>query len=135
MRRILPLLFACVLSFPIFGEETEKKIPLDPFTGMKMVGDWELARAYCIACHSPQLFLRQKGTFKTWTEIIQWMQRDGGLAPLAKEIETKILAYLTENYGPSDSHRRSPIPATLMPLNPYTSETVKAAQQVDESNP
>ncbi len=129
MLKFLSLSITLSALLPLFGENAEPEVPLDPLTGMKMVGDWELVRASCIACHSPQLFLRQKGTLTTWTEIIYWMQRDGGLPPLTAEVETKILTYLTQNYGPGDSYRRSPIQATLMPANPYLSETKKAASQ------
>lgn len=104
-------------------------IAIDPATGMKMTGDWELVRNHCIACHSPQQFLRQKGTLSTWTQVMQWMQKSGGLAPLPAETEGKILAYLSQNYGPGEAYRRAPIPATLMPVNPYVSEARKQYEQ------
>ena len=40
----------------------EQPVPLDPVTGMKMTGDWEVVRNNCIICHSPQTFLQQRGT-------------------------------------------------------------------------
>jgi len=140
MRRFIAFLGACCLFLSLSAANpdeanTEENVALDPMTGMKKTGDWELVRASCIACHSPQLCLRQKGTLQTWTEIIRWMQRDGGLPALSQDIETRILAYLTRNYGPDDSYRRAPIPATLMPVNPYLSDTRKAALQKTSSNP
>ncbi|NOY01074.1 MAG: hypothetical protein GXP30_15310 [Verrucomicrobia bacterium] len=113
------------------ADETKqvKDIPLDPVTGMKMTGDWELVRNNCIICHSAQQFLRQKGTLVTWTEIVQWMQKDGGLWPLQPELEKKILSYLAGNYGPSDAYRRAPIPATFMPTNPYESKIRKEVEE------
>ena len=110
-------------------KKKEKEIPLDIVTGMKMTGDWELVRNNCIVCHSAQQFLRQKGTLVTWTEIVQWMQKDGGLWPIQPELEKKILTYLAENYGPSDAYRRAPIPATLMPTNPYESKIRKEVEE------
>lgn len=110
-------------------KKKEKEIPLDPVTGMKMTGDWELVRNNCIICHSAQQFLRQKGTMVTWTEIVQWMQKDGGLWPLQPELEKKILTYLAGNYGPSDAYRRAPIPATFMPVNPYQSKIKLEVEQ------
>lgn len=110
-------------------KKEHKEIALDSLTGMKMTGDWELVRNNCIVCHSAQQFLRQKGTLVTWTEIVEWMQKDGGLWPLPPEVEKKILIYLTENYGPDDAYRRAPIPATLMPVNPYESKIRKDVEE------
>lgn len=104
------------------AQEEKAEVILDPLTGMKMAPGWEAVRNNCIACHSPRQFLRQKGTITTWTEILRWMQKSGGLWPLEEETEETILRYLTDNYGPSDEYRRAPIPATLMPPNPYRSE-------------
>lgn len=97
-----------------------------------MAAHWELVRNHCIACHSPQTFLRQKGTLATWNEIIAWMQNSGGLPPLQSEVKSKILAYLSINYGPGEEHRRAPIPATFMLKNPYISATRKAFEQTRE---
>ena len=35
---------------------------LDPVTGLKMTGDWEIVRANCVACHSGKLITQQRGT-------------------------------------------------------------------------
>ena len=113
----------------VHAEKEDREIPLDAVTGMKMTGDWELVRNNCIICHSAQIFLRQKGTQNTWSEIIAWMQTDAGLWPLNSELERKIISYLATNYGPSDAHRRSPIPATLLPQNPYISSIKKEVEQ------
>ena len=129
---LLVVLGAILLPVIIYSADDGKKareIPLDPATGMKMAGDWELVRNNCIVCHSAQQFLRQKGTLVTWTEIVQWMQKDGGLWPLQPELEKKILTYLAGNYGPSDTYRRAPIPATFMPTNPYKSKIRKEVEE------
>lgn len=136
MKRILKssmCLAVVALSLPMVlladaGKE-KKELPLDPLTGMKMDDNWELVRNNCITCHSAQLFLRQKGTQVTWSEIVKWMQTDGGLWALAPELEEKIVTYLAENYGPGEAYRRSPIPATLMPTNPYESEIHKEVEE------
>ncbi|MCF6313884.1 MAG: hypothetical protein L3J39_15670 [Verrucomicrobiales bacterium] len=123
------LMLLTSLSVMAADKKEEKEIPLDPVTGMKMTGDWELVRNNCIMCHSPQLFLRQKGTLVTWKEIVHWMQKEGGLWPLPPELEEKIVTYLAANYGPSDAYRRAPIPATYMPTNPYESKIKKDVQK------
>ena len=113
------------LPLPSAHCQEANEVEIDPATGMKMTGDWELTRAHCIACHSPQTFLRQKGTLNNWKSIISWMEQKGGLPTMDEEIKNRILAYLSQNYAPDEKYRRAPIPATLMPENPYVSETRK----------
>lgn len=96
--------------------------PLDSATGMKMTGDWELVRNHCVICHSPQTFLQQRGTESTWTDVLAWMQKHGGLWQLDPAIEKRIIHYLSANYGPGDTYRRATIPPSLMPPNPYATE-------------
>lgn len=96
--------------------------PLDPLTGMKMVGDWEIVRNHCIICHSSKTFLQTRGTESTWSAVLQWMQTRGGLWKLDPQVEKTIVGYLAEHYGPGKNFRRAPIPATLMPENPYASD-------------
>lgn len=123
MRRLS--LIAFFLVAPLLAQEPEKKPepPLDPVTGMKMAENWELVRVHCTVCHSPQQYLRQKGTASTWSDTIDWMQRSGGLWPLDPDTRGKIVAYLADNYGPDAAFRRAPIPGNLMPANPYDSGT------------
>jgi hypothetical protein len=97
-------------------------VPLDPVTGMKMAGDWEIARNHCIVCHSPQTFLQQRGTESTWADTLVWMQKHGGLWKLDAAVEKSIIGYLAANYGPGDKFRRAPIPLSLMPANPYATD-------------
>ena len=66
--------------------------------------------------------LQQQGTESTWTDILAWMQKNGGLWKLDPAVEKTIIGYLAANYGPGDTFRRAPIPLSLMPANPYTTE-------------
>lgn len=100
----------------------EEQIPLDPATGMKMTGDWELVRNHCVICHSPKTFLQQRGTESTWADTLVWMQKHGGLWKLDPAVEKSIIAYLAGNYGPGATFRRAPIPLSLMPSNPYATD-------------
>jgi hypothetical protein len=102
----------------------EEKVPLDPATGMKMATDWEIVRNHCVICHSPATFLRQRATEANWTSTLEWMQKYGGLWKLDPTVQKTIVKYLATNYGLGDAgtYRRAPIPATLMPLNPYATE-------------
>lgn len=101
----------------------EKETPVDPATGIKIAPGWELVRSHCVICHSPQTFLRQRATETNWKSVVEWMQTNGGLWKLEPAVEKEIVAYLATNYGLGDSqnYRRAPIPATLMPPNPYAS--------------
>ena len=94
---------------------------LDPVTGMKMTGDWELVRGNCTACHSAKLITQQRGTAEQWLAMIRWMQKKQNLWQFDPGTEGRIIAYLAENYPPDAAQRRAPIPPDLMPPNPYTS--------------
>jgi len=115
-----PLFFSLALSAAPAAEE----VPLDPATGMKMAPGWEIVRNHCVICHSPQTFLRQRATEANWTSVLEWMQTYGGLWKLDPAVQKTIVGYLAANYGPGDNqqYRRAPIPATLMPPNPYATE-------------
>lgn len=95
---------------------------LDPVTGFKMTGDWELVRANCTACHSSKLITQQRGTSQQWLTMIRWMQKKQNLWQFDPATEEKIINYLAENYPPSDAQRRAALPPDQMPRNPYSSE-------------
>lgn len=92
---------------------------LDPDSGLIIDEHWELVRAHCGACHSPQLVTQNRGSRQTWLEMIRWMQETQGLWAFDSTTETAILDYLEKNYAPSSVHRRAPISKELMPENPY----------------
>ncbi|HRJ07294.1 MAG TPA: hypothetical protein PK490_04275 [Prosthecobacter sp.] len=98
---------------------------------MKIAPGWEITRNHCVICHSPQTFLRQRATEANWTSVLEWMQTNGGLWKLEPAVQKDIIAYLAANYGPGDSqnYRRAPIPATLMPPNPYATEARLEAEE------
>jgi hypothetical protein len=115
--------FLFLLSLMLCGASAAAElVPLDPVTGMKMTGDWEIVRNHCIICHSPKTFLQQRGTESTWADTLVWMQKHGGLWKLDPAIEKSIITYLAKNYGPGDKFRRAPIPLSLMPANPCATE-------------
>ena len=97
---------------------------LDPLTGLKMAGDWEVVRNNCIACHSPKLITQQSGSKAQWLKIIRWMQEKQNLWQFDPATEEKIIGYLADNYPPQENGRRAQIPPDLMPPNPYASATV-----------
>lgn len=111
---------------PITGLATEVKSPLaeyDAFTGMLLAPGWEEVRNNCIICHSAQQFLQQGGSRNTWDSILKWMVLHGGMRPLAPTDRNTILDYLATHYGAKDATRRPPLPAHLMPPNPYVKPT------------
>ena len=97
-------------------------IELDPLTGLKMAGDWEVVRNNCIACHSPKLITQQSGSAAQWLNMIRWMQKKQNLWQFDPETEKKIVGYLAENYPPQADRRRAPVPPDLMPPKPVASQ-------------
>jgi len=93
---------------------------IDPATGFRMTGDWELVRGNCTACHSAKLITQQRGTAQQWLAMIRWMQKKQNLWQFDPDTEDRIIAYLAENYPPDAARRRAAIPPDLMPTNPYS---------------
>ena len=114
-----------------------QEVPVDEMTGLKMAPGWEMVRNNCITCHSAKQFLQQRGTRTTWDHVITWMQERSGLWPLPPDVRETILDYLETNHGPGESFRRPPIPAHLMPENPYVSPIRKdlEAKKTGETEP
>lgn len=102
-----------------FGHALAADPELDPFTGLRMTGDWQLVRNNCVSCHSAKLITQQSGTESHWLGLIRWMQKKQNLWQFEPDTEKKIIAYLAENYPPQADRRRAPIPPDLMPPNPY----------------
>lgn len=96
---------------------------IDPATGLKMTGDWELVRGNCTACHSLKLITQQRGTAQQWLTMIRWMQKKQNLWQFDPGTESRIIAYLSDNYPPDAAQRRAAIPHELLPPNPYSTET------------
>ena len=98
-------------------------VQIDPVTGFRMSGDWQLVRAHCTGCHSSKLVTQQRGTAQQWLAMIRWMQKKQNLWQFDADTESRIIAYLSENYPPDEARRRAAIPRELMPPNPYASST------------
>lgn len=115
--RIRLVVLAAMLSIaaPLSADDVE----LDPFTGLKMTGDWETVRNNCVACHSMRLVTQQRGTAEQWLAMIRWMQEKQNLWQFDADTEERIIAYLAENYPPRADTRRAAIATELMPPNPY----------------
>lgn len=116
-------LLALIALVPIAAVSLAAEPELDPATGLKMTGDWELVRNNCVACHSPKLITQQRGTESNWLSIIRWMQATQNLWQFEPDTEARIVAYLAQNYPPEATRRRAPIPRSLMPPNPYAPPT------------
>ena len=91
---------------------------LDPISGLKMTGDWQIVRSACTACHSAKLITQQTGSAEQWLLMIRWMQKKQNLWQFDEVTEEKIVNYLAENYPPSESHRRAALSSRLMPPKP-----------------
>ena len=119
-RRLLTLALLLII-LPAAAEEPE----IDAFSGFPKTGVWELVRANCIACHSPKLITQQRGSAEQWLSMIRWMQAKQNLWQFDPDVERRIVAWLAENYPPSEDRRRAPIPPDLMPPNPFAKTTTE----------
>jgi mono/diheme cytochrome c family protein len=124
----LALPVACTKQQPAEPVDTPEPVAtaepdIDQATGFKMTGDWELVRGNCTACHSAKLITQQRGTAQQWLAMIRWMQKKQNLWQFDPGTESRIIAYLSENYPPEAAQRRAAIPPDLMPPNPYSTET------------
>jgi hypothetical protein len=122
MRLVLKL--AGIAAVLACGQAPAAEPELDPFTGLKKTGDWELVRNNCVSCHSAKLITQQSGTESHWLSLIRWMQEKQNLWQFEPDTELKIIGYLAENYPPQEDRRRAPIPPDLMPPNPYAPGSV-----------
>jgi hypothetical protein len=93
---------------------------IDADSGLLIDDHWQLVKAHCSVCHSPQLITQQRGSRQTWLSLIRWMQETQGLWVFDEATESGILDYLEKNYAPLAVSRRAPIPVDLMPENPYS---------------
>jgi len=116
--RFVTVLATC-LAIAGVAQAVAQEPEIDPLTGLKMTGDWQLVRNNCVACHSAKLITQQSGTESHWLGLIRWMQAKQNLWQFEPETEQKIIAYLAANYPPQEGRRRAPIPPDLMPPNPY----------------
>ena len=120
----LGLALAGIAAVLACGQAPAAEPELDPFTGLRMTGDWELVRNNCVSCHSARLITQQSGTESHWLGLIRWMQDKQNLWQFEPAIEKKIVGYLAENYPPQADRRRAPISPDLMPPNPYAPRSV-----------
>ena len=123
MRIVLKLVGIAAIVVP--GQAFAADPELDPFTGLKKTGDWELVRNNCVSCHSAKLITQQSGNESHWLGLIRWMQEKQNLWQFDPETENKIVNYLARNYPPQEDRRRAPIPPDLMPPNPYARGSVE----------
>jgi mono/diheme cytochrome c family protein len=110
---------AVIVAIAPVAQAAAQEPELDPLTGLKMTGDWQLVRNNCVGCHSAKLITQQSGTESHWLGLIRWMQAKQNLWQFEPATEQKIIAYLAANYPPQEGRRRAPIPPDLMPPNPY----------------
>ena len=112
-------LLSFALMAPLLASAQETVPGKDPESGLVMADGWEAVKAQCTVCHSAKLVTQNHGTRNHWAYLIRWMQDTQGLWQFPEPMETQILDYLAEYYGPKDSYRRQPLPPEARPENPY----------------
>lgn len=130
MRLSLSVLLTTILFAPALAQDGQP----DPLTGLKMIGDWQLVRSQCIACHSAKLITQQRASRGQWLAMIRWMQKSQNLWAFEPDVEQRIIAYLAENYPPAADRRRAAIPPAQMPDNPYAPPSVDGEQPTPARN-
>ena len=71
--RFVTVLATC-LAIAGVAQAVAQEPEIDPLTGLKMTGDWQLVRNNCVGCHSAKLITQQSGTESRWLALIRWMQ-------------------------------------------------------------
>lgn len=75
--------------------------PLDEYFGLPRdeQGSFELVEAYCTACHSLSIVMQQKASPERWDELLDWMEKEQGMAPLPVEDDKLVLAYVSKYFS------------------------------------
>ena len=110
----------CALALLTLAHAPRAAEETDRVTGLALEGDWQLVQANCTECHSALLITQNAGSRGIWQIRIATMRDTHGMDPLDAEIEDRILNYLAEHYGQRQASRRPPLPAHLLPDNPYS---------------
>ena len=71
----------------------------EDFGGLPEGEGQELVYYACTACHSTMIIRQQDFSRRVWSEVLDWMVEQQGMAELAPEDETVILDYLVTHYG------------------------------------
>ncbi len=59
----------------------------------------ELVFYACTGCHSLMIIQQQEFSRRVWSEVLDWMVQEQGMAELPPEDAAIILDYLVEHYG------------------------------------
>ena len=96
--------------------QAEREAKTDLRSGLAIAPGWELVNLECTGCHSTALILQTREDREGWLGLIRWMQETQELGTFEKEVEERIVAYLSHSYGLAPGrHRRPPLPPHLMP--------------------
>ena len=71
----------------------------EDFGGLPAGEGQELVFYACAGCHSLMIIQQQEFSRRVWSEVLDWMVEEQGMAELPPEDEAIILEYLVEHYG------------------------------------
>jgi cytochrome c len=71
----------------------------EDFGGLPAGEGQELVFYACTGCHSLMIIQQQDFSRRVWSEVLDWMVEQQGMAELPPEDEAIILDYLVEHYG------------------------------------
>ena len=79
-----------LLAMPAVADSDDDYDGLPPGEGREDV------YSFCAACHSAKLVAQQGLSRESWTETLDWMIEEQGMAELDDEMRTVILDYLSK---------------------------------------
>lgn len=75
--------------------------PNDDYWGLPHTDGYEDIAIYCSACHTLEIVMQQRASRERWDYMLEWMTKEQNMPPLPKDQKTKVLNYLSENFGPA----------------------------------
>ncbi len=71
----------------------------EDFGGLPAGEGQELVFYACTGCHSLMIIEQQEFSRRVWSEVLDWMVEEQGMAELPPEDAAIILDYLVQHYG------------------------------------
>lgn len=75
--------------------------PNDDSWGLPHADGYEGIAIYCSACHTLEIVMQQRASRERWDYMLEWMTKEQNMPPLPDDQKTKMLNYLSENFGPA----------------------------------
>ena len=85
-------------SAPAAGSASEVQ---DADLGLLVVAEGAgVTHAYCTVCHSERIVAQQGLAREDWSEVLEYMVEEHGMAPIEAPDFNRVIDYLSTHYGP-----------------------------------